>query len=83
MSKEAIKRAVDLAGSQTKLAAKLTDIMQLPPDKPITQQTVWAWLNSKGPLHPKYAIPIETAVDGEITRHELAPEFYPLDNEAA
>lgn len=66
--KDALQRAVDLAGSQTALAALLP--------KNVKQQHIHKWL-SNGQCSPQYAIPIEQAVNEEVFRHQLRPDIYP------
>ena len=88
--KEALAVAVDLAGGQEKMAAKLTEFMQkqaesmgLPLPKPVLQQHVWNWLfRNKGPLPGEFAIPIECVIDKKITRYQLRPDLYPLEQVA-
>ena len=73
MSKEALQRAVDIAGSQTELAKQLAEIMGLP----IQQQHVWKWLNTVPTLPAEYCLPIEQATNGSVSRYELRPDIYP------
>ena len=63
-----LQRAVTLAGSQTELARRIG----------VQQAHVWNWLNrSKGKVPGEYAIPIERATG--VSRHELRPDLYPID----
>jgi DNA-binding transcriptional regulator YdaS (Cro superfamily) len=68
MSKQAISKAIAIAGSQARLAALVGS----------TQQSVSWWLNS-GVVPPKWVLPIERATDNHVTRHELRPDLYPKD----
>lgn len=67
---EALKRAVEIAGGQTALARALG----------VQQAHVWNWLNRDKVLPAEYAIPIERATGGAVTRHELRPDLYPVEN---
>jgi DNA-binding transcriptional regulator YdaS (Cro superfamily) len=71
----ALKRAVQLAGGQSRLAARLRDIT----GRPIKQAHVWNWLNRGDVLPAEMVIPIEQAVDGGVSRHELRPDIYPAE----
>lgn len=64
---EALKRAVEIAGGQTALAKALG----------VQQAHVWNWLNRDKVLPGEYAIPIERATGGQVTRQELRPDLYP------
>ena len=69
MSTQAIKKAISIAGSQSKLARKLG----------LIQPYVWKWLNRDKKVPPEFAIRIEKVLEGRVTRHELRPDLYPLD----
>lgn len=71
MSTSAIQRAVDIAGSQSALARAIG----------VTPQAVQKMV-ATGAVPAKQAIPIEQAVDGRVTRHELRPDLYPLEQAA-
>lgn len=71
----AIERAVKAAGGQAELARRLTVIMS----KPVKQQHVWNWLFRDSELPAEYVIPIEKAVEAEVTRNELRPDIYPVE----
>lgn len=67
---DALKLAIAICGSQSELARRLG----------VTQTHVWNWINrSHGKIPSEYAIPIETATEGAVTRHQLRPDLYPLD----
>jgi DNA-binding transcriptional regulator YdaS (Cro superfamily) len=64
----AIKKAIEIIGSQTALAEKLG----------CTPQAVQQW-EASGTVPVKRVIGIEQATGGVITRHELRPDIYPDD----
>jgi DNA-binding transcriptional regulator YdaS (Cro superfamily) len=71
----ALKRAVDILGSQSALARALGE--------PVKQAHVWYWLNDGGGKVPaEYCAAIERATEGKITRHDLRPDVFER-NEAA
>ncbi len=74
-NRDALARAVDIAGGQSPLARKLSANT----DRQYKQGHVWNWLNRGDVLPAEVVIPIEQIVDGEVTRHELRPDIYPLD----
>lgn len=76
MSQEALQRAVDLAGGQTPLAEKLSELM----DRPIRQAHVWNWLHRDRRIPGEVCIPIERATGGRVTRSELRPDLYPQEH---
>lgn len=78
MHKGALLKAVKIATSETELARRLTDIMQ----REIKQQHVWNWVNRDKSLPGEYCIPIEQAVQGAVTRHDLRPDLYPRETAA-
>ena len=67
---EALKKAIDLAGGQTQVAKKCNT----------TQQRVWNWINRDKKLPAEYVLTIEKLTG--VSRHELRPDIYPLDNES-
>ena len=77
-----LQKAVRLAGSQSELARRIDSVLRRsgggPKGGKVRQGYVGKWLQ-KGRV-PDYAvIPIEVAVDGGVTRHELRPDLYPTD----
>jgi len=74
-----LERAVKIAGGQTALARKINEKT---PGAAVTQGQVWKWLQSGRPPAP-WVIPIEKAVDGNVTRHQLRPDVYPREEIAA
>lgn len=77
METEALQHAVNEAGSQTALATRLSEIT----GKTVKQQHIWNWLNRDAQVPAEFAIPIELAVNGAVTREQLRPDAFP--NEAA
>lgn len=65
MTNQALIRAIEIAGSQRALAKKCN----------ATQQHVWNWMQS-GKVPVDRAIQIEIATNGEVTKEELAPDFF-------
>lgn len=76
MSKESLKKAVELSGGQAHLARAIRS--RLPGSK-IGQVHVWGWLNSvKMEVPPaEVVIAIAEACEWKITPHELRPDIYP------
>jgi DNA-binding transcriptional regulator YdaS (Cro superfamily) len=63
-----LQRAISIAGSQSELARRIG----------VTQAHVWQWLHrSKGKVPGQYVIPIEKATG--VSRHELRPDLYPVE----
>lgn len=62
-----LQRAVEIAGSQAALAERIGK----------QQQHVQYWLKV-GKVPGEHVIPIEQAVAGAVTRHELRPDLYPV-----
>jgi DNA-binding transcriptional regulator YdaS (Cro superfamily) len=77
MHQDALHKAVQCAGGQSSLARKASQFATN--GKKLTQAMVWKWLNqAKEPVPPgEWVIPIETAVAGQVTRHELRSDLYP------
>lgn len=71
----AIERAVKAAGGQAELARRLSVIMA----KPVKQQHVWNWLFRDSLVPAEYVIPIEKAVENEVSRYEIRPDIYPVE----
>ena len=70
MSAEALKRAVDEAGSQSKFAERIGT----------SQQNVSYWLANDKELPAEYVLATEAAFG--ISRHELRPDIYPREQAA-
>ncbi|WP_024551866.1 helix-turn-helix domain-containing protein [Franconibacter helveticus 513] len=67
MTNKVIQRAIDIAGSQKKLA----DLCG------VAQPTVWRWLHGGG-IDAKYVMPIVKATEGKIKATEIRPDLAPL-----
>lgn len=78
---DALKKAVELAGGQSALAREAT--RHAPKGRTLTQKTIWKWLNrARGPVPTDvWTIPIELAVEGKVSRHELRADLYPQEPE--
>lgn len=63
---EALKKAIDLAGGQTKVAKKCNT----------TQQRVWNWIHRDKKIPAEYVLNIEKLTG--VSRHELRPDIYPF-----
>ncbi len=63
---EQLQRAIDIMGSQAKLAKACN----------AKQQHVWNWLNRYDNVPVDRAIQIEIATNGEVTKESLNPEFF-------
>lgn len=66
MSIEALQRAIDLAGGQRALAAKIGK----------QQGHIAKWLHRDKKVPAELCISIERAVDGEVTRYDLRPDVF-------
>lgn len=64
---EALQEAIKIAGGQTKLGALLK----------ISQTAISKWAIAGKGCSGRFALKIEKATG--VSRHELAPEFYPID----
>ncbi len=74
-----IQRAAALVGGQSELARRIT---ATDGQKPITPQGVGAWCRGETQIPSERVIAIEAITGGQVTRHELRPDIYPV-NEAA
>lgn len=72
-----LEKAVRLAAGQSALAREATK-HSLNPGQRLTQKRIWKWLNrARGPVPtPEWAIPIELAVEGRVSRYELCPHVF-------
>lgn len=70
MTIQALKSAIDAAGGQTKLAAAIGK----------TQGHISQWLRREH-IPAECVLPIERATG--VSRHDLRPDLYPRDGEAA
>lgn len=71
-------KAIQIAGNQSQLARKVNK--HVPKKMHIKQQNVWFWLNESKKVPAEYAIPVEKAVDGGVTRYQLRSDIYPLED---
>ena len=67
MSTKALQKAINIAGSQTKLAKKLK----------VTQTAVSHWLTRNKRIPAERAVAVEKATGGQVTRRDLRPDLYP------
>lgn len=72
MTTNAISRAAHIAGGQSALARKLG----------CTPQAV-SKMCASGKVPAERVIAVEEAVEGQVTRSELRPDIYPLNESAA
>ncbi len=68
---QALKLCVSRAGSQSQVARDLR----------VAQPTVWHWLNESCRLPAEYVLTAERLYG--VSRHELRPDIYPKEGEAA
>lgn len=64
---EALKNAVEIAGSQSAFARLCG----------VSQPTVWKWLQSAKRLPAEQVLKVEAATG--VSRHELRPDIYPRE----
>ena len=65
----ALQTAVEIAGGQTALGELIGR----------DQRAVWSWLNITKKAPAEEVLKIENAVDGQVSRHELRPDIYPIE----
>lgn len=70
MVQPALQRAVDIVGSQKALADAIDT----------KQQNISYWLKASVPA--EFALPIEKATNGAVTRHDLRPDLWPSESAA-
>lgn len=69
---EALKHAIVLLGSQGEVARAVG----------VKQPSV-SFIVTKGERVPaEWCIPLEKATEGAVTRHDLRPDLYPIDDDA-
>jgi DNA-binding transcriptional regulator YdaS (Cro superfamily) len=76
MVNKAIKSAIDVLGSQQKLAEACD----------VKQPSVWAWLHGKKKVSAENAMRIEKATNGTIPAYQIRPDLpdlFPHPNQAA
>ncbi|MDH5612245.1 MAG: helix-turn-helix domain-containing protein [Gammaproteobacteria bacterium] len=77
-------KAIKIVGGQAALAGAVSKIMGI--DPPLTQQAVSRWLDKGCPYNRVLAVEratVEAGSDEFVSRHELDPDLYPQDEEAA
>lgn len=67
-SAEALRRAVDIVGSQGALARLLG----------VAQPSVWRWLTHAKPLPAEHVLKVEEKTG--VSRHDLRPDLYPRES---
>lgn len=70
-----LQRAVLSVNGQTALAKLLTSAT----GKNIRQGHIWSWLNRTKQVPAEYVLPIERVTGGQVSRHELRPDLYPIE----
>ncbi|HEB4875700.1 TPA: helix-turn-helix domain-containing protein [Kluyvera ascorbata F0526] len=76
MVNNVINSAIEIAGSQKKLANSCG----------VSQPTVWAWLHGKKKVSAQNAARIEKATNGEVQAYQIRPdlpELFPHPDNAA
>lgn len=72
---EALKRAVQIVGTQAALGER---IGALAGERPVFQATVSKWLRERGGAPAEWAVFIAEATAWQVTPVELCPEAFPL-----
>ncbi|WP_341477931.1 transcriptional regulator [Pseudomonas viridiflava] len=67
-----VETVVRLAGGQAKLARLCST----------SQPRIWQCINRNQKVPADLVIPFEKAVDGRVTRHELRPDLYPVEEQS-
>ncbi|MEN6641032.1 MAG: YdaS family helix-turn-helix protein [Armatimonadia bacterium] len=76
--KSPLQRAIDIAGSPSRLAAKATEAGP----RKIERQHIGNWLQrNDGLVSADYVIQIAKAVDFKVTPHQLRPDLYPNETD--
>lgn len=65
MTSKVIEKAVEIAGSQKKLAIKCG----------VSQPTIWKWLHGKKKVSPENVNPLIQATGGQIQGYEIRPDL--------
>lgn len=73
---DALNKAITLAGSQEKLADLISKVKNAPS---YTQGAISQWKTGPKRAPAEAVIPIELALGGKVTRHQLRPDLYPKD----
>lgn len=69
---ESLKKAINLAGGQTELARRVTDLS----GKDVKQQHVYNWLHRQRQCSKCFARYVAEAVGNEVTKEDLCPDLY-------
>ena len=69
---EALRRAVELAGSQSELKRRLVAA-----GHKISQSAIALWLKAPAGMPSNWAVPVAKAVEFGVTPHELDSDAYP------
>ncbi len=62
----ALEKAINHIGNQTELARALNT----------SQARVWNWLHRDSTIPAEFAVPIEKATNGKVTRYDLRPDIF-------
>ena len=73
MEKYALMMAVDWLGGQAATGRLLG----------VDQPRVWHWIHTQKRVPAEYAIALEKATKGLVTRYQLRPDIYPREDDAA
>ncbi|WP_418610198.1 helix-turn-helix domain-containing protein [Gluconobacter cerinus] len=65
-----LQLAIDICGGQSALARAIGK----------KQGHIWWWLSRSGRVPAEQVIAIEKATQGRVTRHELRPDIYQLED---
>lgn len=65
MVDQAIEKAINILGSQKKLAMKVG----------VSQPNVWSWLHRKKKVSPERVLKIVHATEGEVKAHQIRPDL--------
>jgi len=76
-----LRLVIELAGGQTALAEKLTELASdsqlIPIEKSVSQQSVSHWINRHKQSPSKFVGLIAAAVNHKVTAKQLRPDLYP------
>lgn len=72
MTNPIVQKAIEVCGSQRKLAAALEKVT----GEPVSQQRISNWLNRDNRLPPEFAIPVEEVTGGAVRRSEWSPDVF-------
>lgn len=73
MSNIALQRAVEIVGGQSAMARAIGT----------SQANIWHWLNKAKKVPAEWVMRIEAATNGAVRRHDLRPDIFPTETEAA